>query len=197
MILGSVLFLCASGMLYYFTQVKNEKNDDWEIVDVYEEEKVCLEDSIDTAEKIAEETIKVYICGAVQSPGVYEVKVSDRLVDLVDLCEGLCEDADKNALNLAAHLNDGEKIYIMTTEEANTVSNMSSKTETIADGRININTADVDELMSLPGIGKAKAEHIIAYREKTKRFESVEEITSVDGIKNGVYEKIKELIKIE
>jgi len=192
MILGAALFLCLSGILYFVAQ--NHTKNDWKSADTIETETAFSETTSDTMEEaIEDEKMKVYVCGAVVSPGVYEVSMDDRLDDLINLCGGFCEDADLNDVNLAACLTDGEKIYIMTKEEAKKAT---KETVEESDGLVNINTATLEELMTLPGIGKSKAEWIIAYREQTARFESIEDIMKIDGIKEGAFKKVKDFIKI-
>ena len=188
------MFLCLSGILYFFMQNQSIKKDDWQYADAALSEDASFETNtnLDKEMKVLE-TIKVYICGAVKTPGVYEVSSDNRLDDVVKLCGGFCKNADVNTVNLARYLEDGEKIYILTKEEAN-----EAKMETTddSDGLVNINTATMDELMTLPGIGHAKAEKIIAYRGQATRFESIQDIMKIEGIKQGVYEKIKDFIKI-
>ncbi len=199
-ILGAALLLCLSGILYFIAQ--NQSKNNWESADVIEMDTAFSESTSKPNEDIKEEPneeqkMKVYICGAVVSPGVYEVSEDDRLDDLMDLCGGFCKDADLNDVNLAACLTDGEKIYIMTKKEAKKAAKETHESsDEASDGRVNINTATKEELMTLPGIGKLKAEWIITYREQTARFESIEDIMKIDGIKEGVFKKVKDFIKI-
>ena len=73
---------------------------------------------------------------------------------------------------------------------------VSEVTERTDDGKININTAEKEELMTLTGVGEAKAQSIIAYREEHGGFQSIEELMQIEGIKEGVFNKIKEDITI-
>lgn len=127
----------------------------------------------------------VYICGAVAEPGVYEVKQGSRIYEVVYMAGGLTEDADVSSVNQAEVIYDGQMIYLPTEAEGET------------DGRVNINTASVDELMTLSGIGQTKAEQILAYRNENGNFSSVEEIMNVDGIKEGLYSRIKDDIRVK
>lgn len=127
----------------------------------------------------------VYICGAVLEPGVYEVKQGSRIYEVVDMAGGLTEDADVSFLNQAETVYDGQMIYLPTEAENET------------DGRVNINTASIEELMTLSGIGQAKAEQILAYRNANGDFSSEEEIMNVDGIKEGLYNRIKDDIRVK
>lgn len=134
---------------------------------------------------IADGLCYVYICGAVAEPGVYEVKQGSRIYEVVDMAGGLTEEADVSSVNQAEPVYDGQMIYLP----------MEAEHET--DGRVNINTASVEELMTLPGIGQAKAEQILAYRDANGSFSSEEEIMNVDGIKEGLYNRIKDGIRVK
>lgn len=138
-------------------------------------------------------TVFVYVCGAVASPGVYSLKASDRIAVAVELAGGFLENAKTDYVNLAAYVTDGEKIYIPTIDEI--LSEASAFVER-EEGLVNINTADINRLITIDGIGEAKAKAIISYRNEHGRFQSLEEIKKVSGIGNSTYEKIKEFIKI-
>ena len=154
-----------------------------------------------------EDICYVYVCGAVHEPGVYELAPDDRIYRAVEAAGGLTEEADSSSINQAEKISDGQMIRILTKEEARLsgeragsagVENTDAgQTGTETDGRININLASAEELMTLPGIGKAKADSMIAYREKSGGFSSIEEIMQVEGIKEGVYNRIKDNIKVK
>jgi len=144
----------------------------------------------------------VFVCGAVNSPGVYEFKGNDHVVAAIDAAGGFREDADINYLNLAEKISDGMRIYVPVSGEeikpemsADKSLSSSEKSDT-GSCPVNINTADASMLMTLPGIGKSKAEKIINYREKNGGFGSISDIMNVDGIKNGMYDKIKDFITV-
>lgn len=142
--------------------------------------------------------ICVYVCGQVKSPGVYELPSGSRVCDAFLKAGGFTELAAKDYWNQARVLNDGEMIYVPTLEEAaerEPAWNESENTDD-KDGKININTANKEQLMTIPGIGESKAESIIEYREKNGVFSSLEEVMQVDGIKEGLYEKMKDYIVI-
>lgn len=142
----------------------------------------------------------VHICGAVAQPGVYCVDEGSRLYEVILLAGGLTQDAADQAVNQAQELTDGMQIYIPTREEVQSGiffgQIQSNSQEDLPDTRVNINTANAEQLCSLPGIGMTRAEAIVAYRETHGSFHSIEELMNVTGIKAGVYEKIKELIKV-
>lgn len=134
--------------------------------------------------------IYVYVCGQVKSPGVYELLPNDRIIDAVKAAGGVTDTAAADRLNLAAFVTDGDKIYVPDMSE--TINQTGEDTS----GLVNVNTADVSELMTLPGIGEAKATSIIQYREGHGAFSSIESLQEVPGIKSGVYEQIKALITV-
>ena len=138
-------------------------------------------------------TLFVHVCGAVVREGVYELPEGSRCQDAVDAAGGFAEDADKDYLNLAALLSDGQKIQIPTKEEAES---MEAESKEASDGLVNINTADLDELMTLSGIGEARAQAIISYREENGPFAVIEDIMKVPGIKESAFSKIKAKIKV-
>lgn len=138
------------------------------------------------------EKIMVYVCGAVLEPGVVEVDSECRVVDAIGLAGGMNADADETYLNLAGKLQDGEKIYVPTREEV-----LQWTSEEPGNSLININTATLERLCELPGIGESKAADIIAYREKNGPFEFVEDIMKVPGIKISLYEKIADRIRVK
>lgn len=137
--------------------------------------------------------LAVYICGEVRSPGVYELEAGERLDAAVALAGGLTDEAAAGQINLAALLEDGERYYIPSVQEEE-----EGYTEERADsGLVNINRADAAQLMTLPGIGAAKADSIIAFREKNGKFTSIEDLCQVDGIKEGVLSAIRDRITVK
>ncbi|MCH1982129.1 ComEA family DNA-binding protein [Ruminococcus sp. OA3] len=143
------------------------------------------------------ENICIYICGAVAVPGVYELEAGSRVIHAVEAAGGLTEEACAGNLNQARQLSDGEQINVLTLAEAEAaVQAGDGDTQGQTDGKININTADAAKLMELTGIGAAKAEAILAYREAHGGFQDTEELKKVDGIADKTFEKIKESITV-
>lgn len=133
--------------------------------------------------------IKVFISGFIQNPGVYEIDPQSRLEDLLLEAGGsLLEDMSK--YNLAAKLYDGEHIHLDDQPET------SRGIEIDAETKVNINSADLQLLMSLPGIGEKKADDIISYRENNGFFTKIEDILNVPGIGTSIFAQIKDLIVI-
>ena len=152
----------------------------------------------DSEKEKSTENIFVYVCGAVQKPGVYEFLPGQRICDAIAAAGGLSEQAAGDSLNQAEVLSDGQMLRVLTTEEAAaaTVQPGQETAESSRDGRVDINTADASALMSLPGIGQSKADAIIAYRNEHGAFKAPEELMNISGIKEGVYQKIKDSIKV-
>lgn len=197
------VFLVLTGIIYSCQRNGKEQPDSTLGTPLTAEEmkptKALTEIPEDTDKRI-EEKCYVHICGAVKKPGVYEVSKGARIFEAVDLAGGFTKDADKNFINQAASVEDGQQIYIPSKEEV--LKEESGKASgTIPgtgqpgnSGKVNINTATKEELCSLPGIGQAKADSIIDYRTNHGRFQNIEELKQIDGIKDGVYNKIKDKI---
>ena len=106
----------------------------------------------------------------------------------------MTDEAAQTAVNQAELLTDGQMIEIPTKEEQQT---KAAAEEARSDGLVNINTAGLEELKTLPGIGDSKARSIIAYREKNGAFKTIEDIKSVDGIGDGIFAKLEGCMKVE
>lgn len=133
----------------------------------------------------------VHICGAVARPGVYELAEGSRVYQAVEQAGGFTEDADREYLNQADILSDGLKLYVPTEEEAEML-----PANEQSGGAVNINTASEEMLDLLPGIGMEKAKSIVAYRQKNGKFQKIEDIMKVEGIKEGLFVKIKDSITV-
>lgn len=159
----------------------------------------------DSLPDTAEQVLYVHMCGAVKEEGVYQLPAGSRLQDGIAAAGGFRSDADTAYHNLAALLKDGQKIYVPTVEETKTfsveersgVGDALFGTEKKGTQPVNLNTADLEQLMTLSGIGEAKAESILKYREKVGSFQKIEEIMNVSGIGEAMFERIKEDIVAE
>ncbi len=185
-VVAGVIFSCS---------MKNKAKKAEEAV-VLEEETTLAE--AESTETESEEPLCVHVCGSVNQPGVYYLKQGARIHEAVELAGGLTEEADTEYVNLAKEAEDGVQIYIPSKEEvaSGTVPQEAEAEAASEDGLVNINTAGLDELKTLPGIGDIKAEAIVSYRESAGNFASIEEIMNVAGIKESSYEKIKEHIRV-
>ena len=163
-------------------------------------------------------TLVVHICGAVAAPGVYELPAGSRIIDAVKAGGGFLPEADEACCNLAEAIEDGCQIYIMTKTESCADGQTEKKAgiQTSPDGDlqttdrnvrgnstsalestlVNLNTADVAALMTLPGIGESRAKAIISYREQHGAFAQIEDIMKISGIKEAAFSKIKDKITV-
>ena len=142
-----------------------------------------------------ETVIFVDIKGAVKNPGVYQMKVGDRVKDALEAAGGLTEEADSQKVNLAKRLEDQMVIVVPKVgEEAEEISAGVTSKEEAKEGKVNINTATVEELKTLKGVGEKKAEAIIEYRKKNGSFKTKEDLMKVRGIGKKLFESFEERI---
>ena len=185
---------------------------------ILEVEESVLEESI-------VETIQIDIKGAVKNPGVYEMKTNSRGNDAIAISGGLTDDADTSVINLSKNLTDEMVIIIYTKEEVaemlkgdtsvkyiekecvcpklendacidNVIDNKPDNSNDTTDQKVSLNTATVEELMQLPGIGEVKAQAIITYREENGGFKTIEELMEVNGIGEATFNKIKDQLSL-
>lgn len=164
---------------------------------------------------------KVDIKGEVVSPGIYSLEPDSRVIDVIEHAGGLTEQANTTVINLSKKIADEMVIIIYSNTEVRDFENTKEK-ETIVqekcnqkddnslkndacitssqqateNTKISLNTATIEQLMTLPGIGEAKAKAIIAYRDEQGGFKSIEELTKVTGIGESILAKIKDSITI-
>ena len=201
-ILIILLAIIASAIIYYVYGLDKEK--------IYEEELLPYDENIisNTSSSELEETedgaeIIIYITGAVKNQGVYGLQEGSRIADAIEKAGGTTEEADIEKINLAYLLEDGMKIKIPTknsnetNEEITKESGLEEENKTTKNQKININTATLEELDTLDGIGKSTAEKIIEYRNKNGKFKTIEDLKNVSGIGESKYEKIKEKITVK
>lgn len=141
----------------------------------------------------AQAEIFVYVCGCVNSPGVYRLGQDARVYEAIDAAGGAGEDADTDGMNLAQPLSDGERVYVPARGEGQAADTGTAGGIPL----ININQASAADLVALPGIGQAKANAIINYRLQHGSFSAKEELLNVPGIKEGIYDQIDELITVK
>ena len=205
-VIVTILFLT----LYYYKENKP---------DHIKEEKTILKKKT-TKEKEEIEEYKVDIKGEVNSPGIYTLNSDNRVIDVIEKAGGLTENANTSVINLSKKIMDEMVIIIYSNLEVkefektkekekylqekcvqkdeNSLKNdacISNNKDTNINSKININTASLEELQTLNGIGESKAKDIIAYREKN-RFNTIEDIKNVPGIGDGLFAKIKENITV-
>ena len=222
-IVGIIIFIIVGSILsfslYHF--LKEEKKEEKEEPIILEKK-----EKKETKSKKTKEEYKVDIKGEITMPGIYTLKADSRIIDVIELAGGLTEQANTSVINLSKRITDEMVIIIYsnaqvqdferTKELEETVQQMcqqpdenslkndacissesnQSSNETTSNGKISINTATKEELMTLPGIGESKAKDIIAYREANGPFASIEDITKVSGIGENTLAQIKENITL-
>lgn len=204
-----ILLICPIGLvikdkleskddIYVLTKEENlsEKDESQES----EEDKTVEKEESNITNKV----ITVYISGEVNDPGIVNLKEGDRLATAVEKVGGTTKNADLNGINMAIKIEDemhyiipkiGEKVNedVDNTENLQKESGVSSSNSSL----ININTATIEELDKLPGVGEATANKIVNHRDESGEFKSIEEIKNVNGIGDKKFEQIKSLICIK
>ena len=155
-----------------------------------------LQETVETINIEEDNSIFIEVKGAVQNPGVYELENGDRVLTAIELAGGYLPEGDSKTINHAQKVEDEMIIYVpLVGEEVVTPAN--SATSSSKDQLININKADIQGLTSLPGIGPAKAEAIISYREENGGFKSVQDLMEVTGIGQKTFEKLETYITVK
>jgi len=179
------------GGLFYFNQNKTEDYSGVSFSNISNE----TNNKDEKAEDKHDEKIFVDVKGAVKHPGVFETTKDKRVKDLIEEAGGLLDDADTSTLNLSQKVKDQMVIYVLKHGEKPKQISDSGSSSSNTDV-ININTANLEQLMKISGVGKTKAEAIISYREKNGDFKKKEDITKVRGIGKATFEKIKDKIEV-
>lgn len=172
-------------------------------------------DGEDTGDGFRGRKIYVHVCGAVKRPGVYGLPAGSRFYEAVEEAGGFTEDACEDYLNMAAPLADGSRLEIPTSEEIRAEGaeyryyTLAQEKGGVSDGGdaaggadasgelVNINTADIDRLCRLPGVGEGRAKAIIEYRNKQGGFQKKEDIMQVSGIGEKMYARMEEYLTVE
>ncbi|MHB1172732.1 MAG: ComEA family DNA-binding protein [Lacisediminihabitans sp.] len=137
--------------------------------------------------------IFVHVLGSVPKPGLFELRDGDRVVDAIAAAGGFADDADQTQVNLARFVADGEQLYVSAVGEVVTTAPGSAGA---VGGKVNLNTADLAELETLPRVGPAMAQRIIDWRKKNGRFTAVEDLMSVSGIGDKTFDQLRELVTV-
>ena len=130
-------------------------------------------------------SISVHVVGEVKKPGLYQLPIGAKAAEAIAAAGGLGEDAQESSINLARTLIDGEQLFVLSQTEA---------TEQV--GKLSLNQATAEQLDSLPGIGPALSERIVAHRQRIGSFRSIEELTDVSGIGPKLLSKIRDQLTI-
>jgi competence protein ComEA len=197
-IVGSCVI--AIGMLIFARGLVNDKEEEneWTIPSEEEHDPEVSEERL-----VQEPDVKnlVDVKGAVENPGVYEVMLDERVIDVIEKAGGLKEGADETKINFAGRVTDEMVLYIpLIGEEGENMivsAGASSTSTSQGEGKININKATSDELQNLPGIGPSKAEAIISYREDSGLFQTIDDLKLVTGIGDKTFEKLQDQIIVK
>lgn len=188
------VFVLMAGIFYFNSGTSSVQNE----ASITKKEVSSVNHS--TEQTPASKEIAVYICGAVKKPGVYKFNTASRVCDAVKAAGGFKKNADTISINQAEYLKDGEQITIPIKTNVKPGSSGDGKSDSnnskASSNLVNINQADENELMTLPGVGESKAASIIEYRNKNGYFTKIEDIMKITGIKEGVFNKIKDKITI-
>ena len=128
--------------------------------------------------------IVVHVTGEVRNPGIVTLPAGSRVMDAITAAGGFISDVSAVNLNLAAHIEDGQLIYV------------GQDTGLSADTRVNLNTATLTDLEALPGVGPVMAQRILQWRTTNNRFSSVEELQEIDGIGPKLFSRLRELVRV-
>ena len=211
-LLGIILLLLLLVPLAYFFLTKDKKTKKKERI-----EEVKLEKKEEKKQEI--DIYKVDIKGEVNVPGIYSLTSDSRVIDVIEKAGGLTEQADTSVIKIKKKINDEMVIIIYSEQEVREFEKTKEKekqveekciqkddnslkndaciiTNTVPTGKVNINTASKEELMTLNGIGEAKANDIIKYRETNGNFETIEDIKKIEGIGDSIFAKIQEDITV-
>lgn len=164
-------------------------------VEVVQNDSESNEDESGVSEATSQ--IYVHVSGAVTSPGLYQLELGSRVYDAIQAAGGFSDEAVEQSVNLARELTDGEQIMVSSASDVSaSASDTSSASTQTSTGKVNINLASAEELMTLDGVGEATAAKIIAYREENGSFKTIEEIKEVSGIGDKKYAAIKDVITV-
>jgi len=200
-----VLLIYIGGFAYLFTLIKKNNSN----ILTNNQQNLIVEDNVHETNN----DIYVDIKGSVSNPGVYKLDSNARVIDAIKVAGGITDDANTRFINLSKKLYDGDVIVVYSNKEIKNAqkeniiyvetpcvceevkNDACYKEETNStNNKININSATIEELKTLDGIGESKAKAIIEYRNINGKFNSIEDITKVNGISETIYIKIKENI---
>lgn len=218
-VLGLVLLSVIGGVIFYKLSFSSSNEEDDIVLNTKKETK----DEKIEEEEYEDIYYQVDIKGEVNTPGIYTVKKDSRVIDVIRLAGDLTENADTSVLNLSKKVTDEMVIIIYSYDEVanfaltkekekqeqeaclnySEITNdacIKDESEIVSDStissKISLNTATIEELMTLPGIGEAKAKAIISYRDEVGSFKNIEELKEVEGIGDTLFDQIKENITI-
>lgn len=215
-----ISIILIGGIIYFYIDKNSSRKNEVKKKEVVVDKQITKKKN---EKETGEDLFKVDIKGEVKKPGIYSGKENTRVIDIINMAEGLTDDADTTVINLSKKIEDEMVIIIYSKEEVNNFVKTKEKEKilnenckhpentnltndacinyqsnsSISTDKININKATIEELMKLTGIGESKAKSIISYREKNNGFKSIEEIKQVEGIGDNLYAQIEKVITTE
>ena len=184
-IIAGVVLCTILGIIVYNITANKEETEDTFLENDISENIVIKED--------CKNKIKVHISGEVINPGVIEIEEGARIIDAINKAGGLTEEADLTRINLAYILDDAMKIHIPNINDEEEIKIEENQTKTM----VNINTATVEELQKVNGIGASIAQKIVQYRKEHGKFTAIEELKNVSGIGESKYDSIKDNVYVK
>lgn len=202
----------ASLIIVYFLIYKKPKEKE-----INEKDEIVIDKKIEKEESA--KMVQIDIKGQVLSPGLYSLDENSRIMDAIKIAGGLTEEADTSVINLSKKVTDEMVIIIYSKEEVanfketkeqeeqlqekcnqkednSLINNACITSEETITGKISINKATIEELMTLSGIGESKAKEIVAYREKNGPFQDIKDLLNVPGIGENLFASIQEDITL-
>ena len=214
------LILVGGGVISYFSFFNEKDSKPKEKIVLQKKKETTKKNKKQELEENILKEIMVDVKGFVVNPGIYKLKEESRVIDAINAAGGVLEDADTSVLNLSKKLKDEMVIIVYSSYQVENFKKVKEEEQQIQDGCINgvnevendacieekndekestlvsINTATLEELMTLEGIGEAKAKSIIAYREEHGPYQAIEDLLNVSGIGESLLAKIKENITL-
>lgn len=214
------LILVGGGVISYFSFFNEKDSKPKEKIVLQKKKETTKKNKKQELEENILKEIMVDVKGFVVNPGIYKLKEESRVIDAINAAGGVLEGADTSVLNLSKKLKDEMVIIVYSSYQVENFKKVKEEEQQIQDGCINgvnevendacieekseekestlvsINTATLEELMTLEGIGEAKAKSIIAYREEHGPYQAIEDLLNVSGIGESLLAKIKENITL-
>ncbi len=214
------LILVGGGVISYFSFFNEKDSKPKEKIVLQKKKETTKKNKKQELEENIAKEIMVDVKGFVVNPGIYKLKEESRVIDAINAAGGVLEDADTSVLNLSKKLKDEMVIIVYSSYQVENFKKVKEEEQQIQDGCINgvnevendacieekseekestlvsINTATLEELMTLEGIGEAKAKSIIAYREEHGPYQAIEDLLNVSGIGESLLAKIKKNITL-
>ncbi len=190
-----IALLAGGGFIYYRQSRPVQVKED--VFEIHKEEPQATKNERSTSKDLI-----IHVCGAVNRAGVFTLREGSRIVDAIECAGGVTAEANVDALNLAAKLTDGTRIYVPRHGEQSSGQPWTGPLQGSTDPEgqpplVNLNNAPADQLETLPGVGEVLAQRIIEYRDEKGAFSSVEQLRNVEGIGPKKFEQLKDRVSVD